>query len=311
MNIVHLQTLVSIIVIVVFLHVARRATTTRKVIGGSVVVPPLQRDAPRIKAFVLQGHNLLVVLFSNDNPSRTPGEVVLVPKRIDREDKRVDGKGQKINQHPADVLPLSFENKNDGLKAIDGCYHDNRNQRELSSMRCNAVDEIAQITTGSRQDDRSEEVDEDNKTHTEATEAAKVWQPHQFREVVDCGINPPTSLRQEHAPRLRRGGACVSVRYEFVRHLRKVFRHKCCKISILSKRKEILLVQGIHVTGVVVIDDFIGDDQWPSFIDGPKSIHTETGNLSAEITTKGRGGLPSRQTCDGTEQRLESLGQMM
>lgn len=183
------------------------------------------------------------------------------------------------------MLPLSFENEYDSLEAVHSRYHDDRDQRKLSSMRCDAVDQITQVTTGSGQDNRSEEVDEYNETHTEAAEAAKVWQPDQLREVMDCGINPTTSLGQEHTPRLWRGGACVSVRYKFIGHLRKVFGHKCGKISILSKSKKVFLVQGIHVTGIVVINDFVGDDQWPTFIDSSKSIHTEAGNVLAEGMT--------------------------
>ena len=54
-----------------------------------------------------------------------------------------------------------------------------------------------------------------------------------------------------------------------------MFRHQGCEIPIFSQGEKILLVQSVHVAGVVVVDDPVGDDQGSAFVSCSKSIHTE------------------------------------
>ena len=115
MYVVHLEAIVSVFVLVRFLHVASHATATWKVVCSSVIIPSLQWDAPRIKAFILIGHNLPVAFLSDDDSGVTPCEVVLVPERVDGKDKGVYGESQKIDDHPPDVLPLSLQDEYDSL----------------------------------------------------------------------------------------------------------------------------------------------------------------------------------------------------
>ncbi len=133
-------------------------------------------------------------------------------------------------------------------------------------MRRYSIDQIAQISTGSGKDNCSEEINENDETHTEAAEATEIFQKDQFGQVMDRGVDPSAPLREKNTPRLWSGGTSIRVWYEFVGHLRKVFGHECRKVAIFSKRKEILFVQCVHVTNIIVVDDFVGYDQGPTFI---------------------------------------------
>ena len=132
MYVVHLEAIVSVFVLVRFFHVASHATATWKVVCSSVIIPSLQWDAPRIKTFILIGHNLLVAFLSDDDSGVTPCEVVLVPKRVDGKDKGVYGESQKIDDHPPDVLPLSLQDEYDSLETVHSSDQNERYQRKLA-----------------------------------------------------------------------------------------------------------------------------------------------------------------------------------
>ena len=72
------------------------------------------------------------------------------------------------------MLPLSLENEDDGLETIYGSQHDDGDQRERSSVARDSVNQVGKITAGSRQDDCSEKVDKDDKSHGKAAKAAEL-----------------------------------------------------------------------------------------------------------------------------------------
>ena len=141
--------------------------------------------------------DFLVALLADDDTCITPGEVVLFPKGVDGEDEAVDGVGEDIYYHPSYVLPLAFKNEDDGLKTVDGGYHDDGDEREGTCAAGDHVDEVAEVDTGSWQDECSEEIQEYDETHREAAEAAQVIDPNQFGQIVDSRIDPSSSLREQ------------------------------------------------------------------------------------------------------------------
>ena len=174
MNVIHFVTRV----IRVLVHLFRAAASSpRQTVGGGVIVPTLERNAARIEAFVFESDDFLLSLLANNDTRISPGEVILVPKGIYREDERIDGKGEDVDDHPPYMLPLAFDDENQGLEAIDGGQHDDRDEWELTGVCCNAVEQVRKVATGGWKDDGPEEVDEDHETHAEATESTQVFEP--------------------------------------------------------------------------------------------------------------------------------------
>ncbi len=115
-------------------------------------------------------------------------------------------------------------------------------------MSRHSVNEVSKVDASGREDDSTEEIDEDHKSHTETTETAQVLQEDELSQVVDGRIDPSSSLRQENGPCFWSRSAGIGIRYKLVRHCWEVFGHQGCQISILTKRQEILLVKRIDFT---------------------------------------------------------------
>src|SRR5947207_2269255 len=121
MHIVHLISSVRDIIIV-FLD--WRGSTAREIVFSSVVIPCLQWNTGRIEALIISDDDFLVSLFANNNTGISPRKVVLLPKGVDREDKGVNRVGKDVDNHPSNVLPLSFNDKDQGLQTINRRNHD-------------------------------------------------------------------------------------------------------------------------------------------------------------------------------------------
>lgn len=142
MEVVHLVAVVVSGGLVKLLHAAGAATAAGEVVGSGVVVPALERDGAGVEAVVFDGDDLLVALVADDDAGAAPGEVVLVPEGVDGQDEGVDGESDNVDDHPADVLPLAFDDEDDGLKAVHGRDHDDGYQRELAGVGSDPVDQI-------------------------------------------------------------------------------------------------------------------------------------------------------------------------
>jgi hypothetical protein len=129
-----------------------------------------------------------------------------------------------------------------------------------------SVDKIHQVRADRWKDKGTEEVDEDDESHRETAETAKVLKEDKFGQVVDSRVNPSTSLGEQNAPGVRSSRKSVRIRDELVRHSREVLRHQSGQITILTKREKILLVQRVHNTVGVVLDDFVRDDERLAFV---------------------------------------------
>lgn len=171
-------------------------TTSGQVVDQCIVIPALKRDAFRIEPYIISNSdNPLVTLLANNDASVTPRKVILVPERVDRKDEAVYRVRHEVNDHPADVLPLSLDNEDDGLQAIHGSKDDNGEQRELAGVCSDKVDQVGQICAGGRKDDCSKQIDKDDESHAEAAESTEVVQEDQLSKIMDGRVDPATSLR--------------------------------------------------------------------------------------------------------------------
>lgn len=65
-----------------------------------------------------------------------------------------------------------------------------------------------------------------------------------------------------------------------------MFCHKGGQISILSQGKEIFLVQSIYITGRILGDNFVGNNQRSTFVKCSKPVHAETKVILAKSELK-------------------------
>lgn len=92
-------------------------------------------------------------------------------------------------------------------------------------MRGDPVDEVSEVSAGGWENDGTEEIDEDDESHGETAETTHFFEPDQFCQVVDRGVDPSSSLGEQNAPCFGCGGAGVRIWDEFVGHVGEVFRH--------------------------------------------------------------------------------------
>lgn len=117
----HVVHFVAGVVLVVAAFFMGEATAAGQVVGGGVVVPALERDAARVEALVCHGDDFLLSAFADDDARVAPGEVVLVPEGVHWQQEGVHGEGDDVNDHPAHVLPLPFDDEDDGLETVYDC----------------------------------------------------------------------------------------------------------------------------------------------------------------------------------------------
>ena len=124
------------------------------------------------------------------------------------------------------MLPLPLDDENQRLEAIDSRDHHDRDERELSRAGRDSVDQVPQVDAGRRQNDRPKEIDKDDKSHAETTEPTQILEKDQLRQIVHGRVDPATSLREQHRPRLGRRRAGVGVGHKLIGHGWKMFGHQ-------------------------------------------------------------------------------------
>lgn len=160
----------------------------------------------------------------------------------------------------------------------------------------------------------TEEIDEHDESHREEAETTHFFQEHQFSQVVDCRVNPTTSLGEQDTPGFRSSSESVGIRDELVAHVREVLGHQCCQVSVFTKGQEILLVKSIDVAIRVLVNDLGGDDKRATLVSCSETVHAETVvRLSAMRLARlyKKRDLPSGKTSNGSEKRFERFGKMM
>ena len=174
LHIVHLIDIFLKSALALFGLIGLDTTTARKSVHEGVVVPFLEGDTAGIEALVIGLYELLSVLLFDDHTRVTPREVVLFPEGVERESEREDGESKDVDNHPANMLPLPLDDEDDGLQSVDSGQQDNRNNRELSRLSGDQINEISDIGAGRRKDDGTQKINEDDETHAETAETTHV-----------------------------------------------------------------------------------------------------------------------------------------
>ena len=99
-----------------------------------------------------------------------------MPKTVDWQRESVNGIGEEIDEHPADMLPPTLENENNSLETVNGCEHDDGDKRELSALGGNEIYEVSEVDDRCRKNESSKEIDKNDEPHTETAKSAHVVQ---------------------------------------------------------------------------------------------------------------------------------------
>ena len=108
-------------------------------------------------------------------------------------------------------------------------------------------------------------------------------------------VDPTTTLREEDAPRVRRHRMTERMRVELGLEGWEVLHDQGRQETIFTQRKQVLLVQGVHVRLGVLVNYTVRDDDGTSFVGGANAEEREA----------------TGQAGDGTEEALESLCEMV
>ena len=69
-------------------------------------------------------NNKFFPLFSENDTSGTPREIIHFPEGIEGKEERKSGNGQNVEDHPTDHIPLASEDEDQGLETVNGGQHD-------------------------------------------------------------------------------------------------------------------------------------------------------------------------------------------
>jgi hypothetical protein len=132
------------------------------------------------------------------------------------------------------------------------------------------------IANGHGLNQSGEEVDEDYEAHGKAAETAQSIEEDEFSQVVDGGVDPSTTLREQDSPLIGSDGVCLSVPDELGLVVREVFEQQGRQVSIFTKMEQVLHMEGVDAVLRVVIDNSFGDEEWFVCIGGAEPVHGET-----------------------------------
>lgn len=116
-------------------------------------------------------HDHPLPLLPDNLASRTPGEVVHLPERVEREDEGEEGQHEDVDEHPSyatkkeessieeerergegkgrtDVFEFAMEDVDDDLTSVDDSEHDERERRDGLAVVHDEVDELSERRRG-------------------------------------------------------------------------------------------------------------------------------------------------------------------
>lgn len=89
---------------------------------------------------------------------------------------------------------------------------------------------------------------------------------------MDSGVNPSTTLREQHAPGVRGHGTSDRICTKLGLERGEMFHQERRQETIFSEREQILLVQRIDVGLRVLVDYTVRDDDRSSFVGSTNPI---------------------------------------
>ena len=131
--------------------------------------------------------------------------------------------------------------------------------------------------------------------HGETTDATKFRQDSKLAQVMDGRVDPTTTLREQHTPRDRRHGPSDGIGLELGLERREMLHEERRQEPIFTQREQILLVKRVDIGLSVLVNDTVGDEDRTALVSGTNTVEGEA----------------SGETGHGTEQTLESLGEMV
>ena len=68
-------------------------------------------------------NNHLLALLTHDNTRSTPREIIHLPERVQRQEKREERNGQDVKHYPADHISLPTEQEEQGPQTVNRRQH--------------------------------------------------------------------------------------------------------------------------------------------------------------------------------------------
>ena len=101
-------------------------------------------------------------------------------------------------------------------------------------------------------DDGGQKIDHNDEAHREAAETTEPVEEHQLAEIVNCRVDPATTLREKHLPVVGRDRIGMRISDELRLEVRKVLEEKCRQVTIFTEVQKILHVERVNpVFGIV------------------------------------------------------------
>ena len=119
----------------------------------------------------------------------------------------------------------------------------------------------------------TQEVYEHEESHGETAEAEHVGQENEFAQVVDSGVDPTTTLREQNAPRLGSDSVSDGRSEELRAERREVLQQQRRQETIFTEGEQVLLVQRVDVGLGVLLYDAVRDDDGATLVGGPDAVH--------------------------------------
>lgn len=108
-------------------------------------------------------------------------------------------------------------------------------------------------------------------------------------------VNPTSPLTEQNLPIIRRHRVRMRISHELRLETREVLQQQSREVPILSEMQQILHMQCVDPVLRIVVYELVRDEQRLVRVRCPQAVERET----------------TRQTGDGTKERLERLGHVM
>lgn len=260
--------------------------------------PPLHDDMARIKLSLLI--TMIGLLITRNLSRLTPTKVIEMPECVGREDKVPNWQREEVDDHPSDVGDLARgDDDEQAWKTKNDTEEDQGDESRFGAIDSRADNQVDGERDGSRQDEGTRQFHEHDELHGEAESTAKIPDQQQFRQIVDCRVDPSSSLGQQDAEAIRDDRLANSLWTEDHLALGECLEHERCEVSIFTEQEQVLLVERVdNVLRIVFHNIRVSENGDPIavfFLGCLDSVHRET----------------TWKTSNTTKHGLESLGHVM
>lgn len=133
---------------------------------------------------------------------------------------------------------------------------------------------------GSWENQGSHKLNKDNELHAETKGTAQVSDKYKLHQIVNSTVDPSSALGEQNTKGVRNNGLANGLWHKDLLPLGECLEHECRQVSILSKEKQVLLVQCVDNILRIVLDNvWVCQDGDPVILTSLwcfDSIHAET-----------------------------------